>query len=71
MSYQQSDLDRLNQAIASGIRSVTFADGRRTEYQSLDQLLAAKAVIQSELAMKSTAKGAFVRRRVPFYRSGL
>jgi hypothetical protein len=71
MSYQQSDLDRLNQAIASGIRSVTFADGRRTEYQSLDQLLAAKAVIQSELAMKTTAKGAIVRRRVPFYRSGL
>jgi hypothetical protein len=71
MSYQQSDLDRLNQAIASGIRSVTFADGRRTEYQSLDQLLAAKAVIQSELAMKATAKGAIVHRRVPFYRSGL
>ncbi|MFV1919147.1 hypothetical protein VPH46_06910 [Sphingomonas sp. MJ1 (PH-R8)] len=71
MSYQQSDLDRLNQAIASGVRSVTFADGRRTEYQSLDQLLAAKKVIESELLMKSTAKSAVVRRRVPFYRSGL
>jgi hypothetical protein len=71
MAYQQSDLDKLDAAIASGVRSVTFADGRRTEYHSLDQLLAARAVIASQLTMAATAKSNIVRRRVPYYRSGL
>ncbi|MFZ3484201.1 phage head-tail joining protein [Sphingomonas sp. 3-13AW] len=71
MAYQQSDLDRLDAAISSGVRSVTFADGRRTEYQNLDQLLAARKVVATQLSMQETAKGAVVRRRVPYYRSGL
>jgi hypothetical protein len=71
MAYQQSDLDRLDAAISSGVRSVTFADGRRTEYQNLDQLLAARKVVAAQLSMQDTSKGAVVRRRVPYYRSGL
>jgi hypothetical protein len=71
MAYQQSDLDRLDAAISSGVRSVTFADGRRTEYQNLDQLLAARKVVAAQLSMQETAKSAVVRRRVPYYRSGL
>lgn len=71
MAYQQSDLDKLDQAIASGIRSVTFADGRRTEYQSLDQLLAARTVVEAQIKMAAQATTGLVRRRVPYYRSGL
>lgn len=71
MAYQQSDLDALDRAIAGGIRSITFADGRRTEYHSLDQLLAARKVIESQLKMAAQAMTGVVRRRVPYYRSGL
>jgi hypothetical protein len=71
MAYQQSDLDRLDAAIASGVRAVTFADGRKTEYQSLDQLLAARKVIAGQIEMAATTKSALVRRRVPVFRSGL
>lgn len=71
MAYQQSDLDRLDAAIASGVRAVTFADGRKTEYQNLDQLLAARKVIAAQIEMAATAKSALVRRRVPVFRSGL
>ena len=71
MAYQQSDLDRLDAAIASCVRAVTFADGRKTEYQSLDQLLAARKVIAGQIEMAATTKSALVRRRVPVFRSGL
>ncbi len=71
MAYQQSDLDMLDGAIASGVRRITFADGRSTEYQNLDQLLAAKRVIAAELKMQTTVASNIVRRRVPYYRSGL
>ncbi|MFS0737545.1 hypothetical protein ABC347_10890 [Sphingomonas sp. 1P06PA] len=71
MSWQQSDIDTLNAAIASGIRSVAFADGRKTEYQSLDQMLAARKVIQAELDMATQSASGLVRRRVGVYNSGL
>lgn len=35
MAYTQSDLDALSKAITAGIKSVTYADGRRVEYQTL------------------------------------
>lgn len=41
MAWSQSDIAKLEQAISSGIRSVTFADGRRTEYQNTAEMLAA------------------------------
>jgi hypothetical protein len=71
MAYQQSDLDKLDAMIVSGVRRITFADGRSTEYQNLDQLLAAKQVIAAEIKMQANVGGNVVRRRVPYYRSGL
>jgi hypothetical protein len=71
MAYTQADLDKVRAAITSGVRSVSFADGRKTEYQSLDQLLAAEKVIAAELRMQAQAASGLVRRRVPYYRSGL
>lgn len=70
-TWTQSDLAAVRSAISSGVRSVTFADGRRTEYHSLDQLLAAERVIDAALQMQAQAVSGVVRRRTPYYRSGL
>lgn len=46
MAISQSDLDALDQAIASGVTSVTF-DGRTVNYQNTAQLLdARKHIVQ-------------------------
>jgi hypothetical protein len=50
MPYQPSDLAKLDAAIVSGIRSITFADGRKTEYQSLADMRAVRADVKAELA---------------------
>lgn len=70
-SWTQDDLTRIRTAIASGTRSVTFADGRKKEYQNLDQLLAAEKVIAAQLQMQAETAGGINRRRTPYYRSGL
>ncbi|MFC3442779.1 phage head-tail joining protein [Sphingobium rhizovicinum] len=69
MTFQQSDLDRLNTAIGSGVRKVTFADGRSTEYQNLDQMLKARDVIANELA-GSQARSTRRQRRIIVGRVG-
>jgi hypothetical protein len=71
MAYTPADLAKVQAAIVSGVRAITFADGRKTEYQSLDQLLAAEKVIDAALKMQGRARTGVVRRRVPYYRSGL
>ena len=71
MAYTPADLTKVQAAIVSGVRSITFADGRKTEYQSLDQLLAAEKVIDAALKMQARAQTGIVRRRVPYYRNGL
>jgi hypothetical protein len=50
MAFQQSDLDRINAAIASGVQQVTYADGRSVRYQSGADMLAARDAIRGELA---------------------
>ena len=70
-TYTDADLVGIRKAIASGVRAVTFADGRKTEYQNLDQMLAAEKVIATAVAMATTSKSSIVRRRTPYYRSGL
>lgn len=71
-TYTDADLAKVRAAISSGVRRVTFSDGRSTEYQTLDHLLAAEKVIQAELRMQQQAQSGTVRRRfTPYYRSGL
>ncbi|GEM_PF-2839879 len=70
-TWTQGDLLAVRGAIASGVRSVTFADGRKTEYHSLDQLLAAERVIDAALQMQAQTASGVVRRRTPYYRSGI
>lgn len=71
MAFVQADLDRINTAIASGIRKVTFEDGRSREYQNLDQMLAAKRVIEAEVNMIAARSAGVVRRRLAGYSKGL
>lgn len=62
MAFTQSDVDALQAAIAGGVRKVTFADGRSTEYQNLDQMLAALTVMRGDVAKGSNAGGRHSRR---------
>jgi hypothetical protein len=50
MAFQQSDLDKLDAAILSGVKKVTFADGRSTEFHSLDEMRRLRGDIKGELA---------------------
>lgn len=71
MAFQQSDLDTLDAAIASGIMEVRFADGRSTKYQSLDTMLAARTVIQTEITIAAAALRGARRQKFGSFRSGL
>lgn len=69
MSFQQSDLDRLDAAlvdVASGAAKVRFADGREVTYQSPEQILAARKVIEAKVRI---ANGQ-IRRRLGVFRRG-
>lgn len=70
-NWTEADLAAVRKAISSGTRAVTFADGRKTEYQTLDQLIAAEKVINTALKMQADAASGVLRRRTPYYRSGL
>lgn len=50
MAFQQSDLDQLDTAILGGVKKVTFADGRSTEFHSLDEMRRLRGDIKAELA---------------------
>lgn len=49
MAWQQTDLDKLDAAIAGGIQQVTYADGRSVRYQSGADMLAARREMKTEL----------------------
>jgi len=74
MAYQQSDLDDLYAAlktVALGAQEIEFADGRRVKFQTVDAVEKAIAVVDAQLKMQQRATSGIVRRRVPYYRSGL
>ena len=62
LAWQQTDLDTLDKALASNLRSVTFADGRQTTFQDADKMLAVRREIKAELA--AAASQVTARRRV-------
>ncbi|MGI4879217.1 MAG: phage head-tail joining protein [Janthinobacterium lividum] len=71
MAYTDADLTNLRAAITSGIRTIRFADGRETQYQSLDHMLAAERVISAEVALADRATSGVTRRRFAVFGSGL
>jgi len=70
MPVQQSEIDALNEAIASGERLVRFAD-RTIEYRSVDELIRARddrlRQMQSE---QDTAAGVTRPRQIRIYHGG-
>jgi hypothetical protein len=54
MAYQQSDLDRLDTAILAGVKKVAFADGRSTEFHSLDEMRRLRTDVKAELAASAS-----------------
>ncbi len=56
MGYTVQDRDALKQAIAMGVKSVSFSD-RRQEYRSLDEMKATLAMIEAELSPKKNRNG--------------
>lgn len=67
MAYQQSDLDTINAAIATGALSVRYADGRTVIYRSLSEMRQVQMDIQAALSPASAP----VMRVVGGYSSGL
>jgi len=54
MAWQQSDLDRLDAAMSSGVKKVTFADGRSREFQDLGEMTKLRTLMKAELAEASS-----------------
>lgn len=49
MVWSEADLIALDAAIMNGIRAVTYADGRKVEYHSLDEMRRLRADMKAEL----------------------
>jgi hypothetical protein len=70
MAWTQTDLDRLDAAIASNVRTVTYADGRTVTYQDVDKMLQLRMTMRGEVigdAARATPRtrtiiGRFCRR---------
>lgn len=54
MALQQSDLDRLERALATGTLSVDV-DGKRITYRTIDDLLKAIDYVRGQLSSTSSA----------------
>lgn len=63
MAYTQADLDNIKAAIAQNTLSVRSGDDSVT-YRSLDEMIRAKELIESELASASTPKRMYPRYQV-------
>lgn len=50
MAWTQADLTALDNAFKSGASSCTYADGRRTDWRSVDEYLKLRALALSEIA---------------------
>ncbi len=55
MAYAQTDLDRIDVAIASGTLTVRFSDGGQVTYRSMSELLTARNHVASQMALASNA----------------
>lgn len=50
MAWTQTDLDRLERAIAAGVLEVTTSDGKKVRYQSMDDLVRARDLVAGAVA---------------------
>jgi len=49
MAWSQTDLDRIDTAIANNVREVVYSDGRKVSYQDADKMLQVRNAIKAEL----------------------
>lgn len=56
MAYSQDDVDALKAAIASGARDVTYSDGSRIVYRSLEEMRQTLNIMEAEVSGSSTTR---------------
>lgn len=61
MAYTQTDLDRVEKAIATGVTTIRHSDGKSVTYRDIDELKAARDVIKKSLSTSRRPR-AFVAR---------
>jgi hypothetical protein len=71
MAFTADDLNTIDRAIASGVKRVTFADGRTTEYQDVAAMVKARDLIQSEINRTTTAAAGIRRKRFAVFGTGV
>lgn len=70
MAWTTDDLTTIRAAIASGVQTVRYADGRQVTYQSLDALIAAEKVIAAAVTVAEEASNGTTRRKFASYSGG-
>lgn len=64
MAWTQTDLDRVETAIASGVLEVTTFDGKKVRYQSLADLIRVRDLIASAVNTETRKPSvSYVRHR--------
>lgn len=61
MAYTQTDVDALKTAIASGAVDVTYSDGSRVTYRSLDEMRSILGEMEAEVAGSTVKRAKTVR----------
>ncbi len=56
MAWSQADLDAIDLAIGAGVKRVSYTD-RTIEYQTLEEMLKARAAMQTEIAGETGVSG--------------
>jgi len=49
MAFTQSDIDTLKAAMKSGVKSVTYADGRGVTYRDIGEMQSVLALMQNDV----------------------
>jgi hypothetical protein len=69
MAVSQADIDALNSAIATGVRSVTI-NGQTTIYNTTESLIKARDDMQRQLAAQLAAANGAAPRRITYLNYG-
>lgn len=64
MAFTTDDIGALDRALAAGVQSVRFADGRTVNYQTPAEMIQVRNLIQQELAMTSATPPSRITRVV-------
>lgn len=55
MAFTQAHLDALKEAMATGVKSVTYPDGRTVTYRNMAEMREAYRMISDEIVSRSPA----------------